>query len=176
MTFDLRTPDLTFQVSLSGIHNFASNTIGRAVATIVGDSASIPTATYPSIQISPSQSVTLRGADNVHLGLGAGSSVDVEGGYISLVALAGEAQVTMVARSGSAALGGAGTTADINFVGEDDNAFIYGNSGFVVRMDGPFYQGYMFDGAVGTAYGATVKCEAHSVSSSHRVCLGTGQD
>jgi hypothetical protein len=151
-------------VTLSGTYLPNVPTISRAVATIIGGTATIPTATYASIRISPSQSLSVQGVEDLNLDLDTGASVYVEGGLINLDAQNGGSTVTMIAQEGQASLGGLGTTGDINFIGQQDNAYIYGSGGAEVRMDGSFYQAYMIDQAVGTAYGSTVKCEAYTVS------------
>lgn len=155
---------LIVQATLSGTYYPQVPTISRAVATIIGGTATIPTATYATISVAPSLGLTLSDADNVVIDLGNAASASVQGGPIYLDAPMGGSTVTMIADSGSANLGGADTRGDINFVGQVDDARIYAYSGAEVRMDGSLYQAIIEDNARGTAYGSTIKCEAYFVS------------
>jgi hypothetical protein len=114
--------------------------------------------------VSPSLSLSLVDADDVVINLDAAASASVQGGAISLDATTGGNKVTMIATSGQASFSGSDTQGDISFVGEDDNALIYAENGANVRMDGSFYRALLDSGAIGTAYGSTIQCEAYAVS------------
>lgn len=125
----------------------------------------------------PSLSLSLVDADDVAIDLDEAASASVTGGAISLDATAGGNKVTMIATSGQASFSGPDTQGDVSFVGEEDDARIYAYDGANVRMDGSFYQAFLDTGAIGTAYGSTILCQASGVSLiAHALCEQQADD
>jgi hypothetical protein len=137
----------------------------RATAYIIGP-ATIPTATYASISIFPSQSLDLTGASNVIINMAPLVTLAAQGILIQVKADGDDMNLTYDSDGGTVNFAGQNAVANINLIGVgDDEADVRIHGGASAYLGGRDYAAFAYDGANVEVTGSGLSCIAVEVSS-----------
>jgi hypothetical protein len=145
-------------VTLSGDLDLA------ATAYIVGP-ATIPTATYASISVFPSQSLDIKEARSVQISMAASATLAAQGILIQLEAEGDDMKLTYDSDGGTVDFAGVNAVAEINLIGigdEDPDVRISG--GATAYLRGRAYAALAYEGANVEVIGSGLTCVGVEVS------------
>ena len=128
-------------------------------------------ATWASLSVYASQTLSLTAASNVAIVADPFASLSVSGELLYVTAQGGPNTVNMISQGGSLAIGGEGSEADLTFVGSGTGGIdVVGSDLATINLRGNNYGALLYESAVAQVYGSTLVCRAAEVSIGYLLC------